>query len=293
MTNVPNVLTSRDSIPIKAKAESDDYLAMIDAYGNPACVLVSDLLDDLPMNSPLYFDPVGGDADIDILTVGVTGTPKLSWDESEDSFSFNKTLRNNDIRVVNSFATDGRIIYCGGSDPVANGAQLVAALAVAVASTPRGASRSDTNRASIYLMPGTYQVASALDIASSGIDIVGLGRTAVDVKITSNLSTATVKNRANAGLSLLTIENTGTGKAVDYLGQVTYWTANDCIFTDTLTGTRFIPSVPRPARRPGGPKMVATTTKRMFLSSSSFSTKIPTASTKQRSIRMSGLSTTK
>lgn len=60
MTIIGNTLLSRDQIASKAKVESDDYLAMIDAYGNPACVLVSDLLDDLPMNSALYFDPGAG-----------------------------------------------------------------------------------------------------------------------------------------------------------------------------------------------------------------------------------------
>lgn len=37
----------------------------------------------------LDVDPVG-DADADLLTVGVTGAPILKWDESEDSFSQNK-----------------------------------------------------------------------------------------------------------------------------------------------------------------------------------------------------------
>lgn len=145
------------------------------------------------------------------------------------------------------------------NSPSTNGQRLTAAYSQAVASTPRGSARSDLNRACIALTPGRYELAATLDIANTGIDVVGLGRTAVDVVITSALATATVKNRANAGLSLLTVENTGVGKAVDYIGQATYWTANDCIFTDAINGTRFIPSVPRPARRPGGPKMVATT----------------------------------
>ncbi len=34
----------------------------------------------------------GSDANADLITVGVTGTPKLNWLESEDSFSLNKPL---------------------------------------------------------------------------------------------------------------------------------------------------------------------------------------------------------
>lgn len=34
----------------------------------------------------------GSDTDSDLVTVGVTGAPKLSWDESEDSFVFSKRL---------------------------------------------------------------------------------------------------------------------------------------------------------------------------------------------------------
>jgi len=39
----------------------------------------------------LDVDP-GGDADADLLTVNVTGTPKISWDESADTFRINKSM---------------------------------------------------------------------------------------------------------------------------------------------------------------------------------------------------------
>ena len=41
--------------------------------------------------SGLDVDPTG-DADADLLTVGVTGTPTLSWDESEDQFNINDSV---------------------------------------------------------------------------------------------------------------------------------------------------------------------------------------------------------
>lgn len=35
----------------------------------------------------------GSDIDTNLMTIGVTGTPTFSWDESEDAFDFNKGLR--------------------------------------------------------------------------------------------------------------------------------------------------------------------------------------------------------
>ncbi|KKM93852.1 hypothetical protein LCGC14_1204180, partial [marine sediment metagenome] len=37
------------------------------------------------------YDP-GSDTDVDLITIGVTGTPKLWWDEATDSFEMNKSL---------------------------------------------------------------------------------------------------------------------------------------------------------------------------------------------------------
>lgn len=44
----------------------------------------------------------GGDSDIDVLTLDVTGTPKLWWDESIDAFSFTKRLFLGDTQTTNS-----------------------------------------------------------------------------------------------------------------------------------------------------------------------------------------------
>lgn len=142
------------------------------------------------------------------------------------------------------------------TDQAANGDRLLAAIARAVAMTPRGATRSATNRVTIALAEGTYYVPSRIDRANNGIDIVGLGAAPYDVKITSDDADGTILHRSHSNYSNLTIENTGTGKAVERYGQSTAWVANNCILTDTVNGTQYWPTVPRPHRIDRGPQMV-------------------------------------
>lgn len=94
------------------------------------------------------------------------------------------------------------------TDQAANGDRLLAAIARAVAMTPRGATRSATNRVTIALAEGTYYVPSRIDRANNGIDIVGLGAAPYDVKITSDDADGTILHRSHSNYSNLTIENT-------------------------------------------------------------------------------------
>lgn len=54
-------------------------------------------------NDGINFDTAdGGDGDIDVLTLNVTGTPKLFWDESNDAFALTKPLFLGDTQTTNS-----------------------------------------------------------------------------------------------------------------------------------------------------------------------------------------------
>jgi hypothetical protein len=54
-------------------------------------------------NDGINFDTAnGGDGDIDVLTLNVTGTPKLWWDESVDAFSLTKRLFIGDTQTTAS-----------------------------------------------------------------------------------------------------------------------------------------------------------------------------------------------
>lgn len=46
---------------------------------------------DVAINTPHIFDP-GGDMDVELIHVGVTGIPKLQWNETADSFEFTHDL---------------------------------------------------------------------------------------------------------------------------------------------------------------------------------------------------------
>lgn len=67
----------------------------------------------------LDVDPTG-DADADLITVGVTGTPTMSWDESEDNFAFNKGLQlptGGNIKNGTANATRTFILTAAGGTP--------------------------------------------------------------------------------------------------------------------------------------------------------------------------------
>ena len=52
------------------------------------------------------YNPPGGDVDVDLITVGVTGTPKLWWDQSADQFALTKPLNVNGAGFMPVYATE-------------------------------------------------------------------------------------------------------------------------------------------------------------------------------------------
>lgn len=65
----------------------------------------------LPTDCSIIIEP-GADVDVDIITVVVTGTPKLIWDESEDSFSFSKgvIINDGDLEIIRTDAQPSIIL---------------------------------------------------------------------------------------------------------------------------------------------------------------------------------------
>lgn len=69
------------------------------------------------------------------------------------------------------------IIVGGSTSATTNGTALIAAYATGVASTPHGNALSDSNRFTVLLLPGTFDLgASTLAMSTQFVDIVGLGR---------------------------------------------------------------------------------------------------------------------
>lgn len=63
----------------------------------------------------LDIDPAT-DVDVDLITVGVTGTPKLWWDESEDAFALTHNLIMADTKAINTGLVDGDYYSFGAVD---------------------------------------------------------------------------------------------------------------------------------------------------------------------------------
>jgi len=59
----------------------------------------------------------GSDIDVNLITLNVTGTPTFLWDESEDSFSFNKSISTVGIKLLGNVYNHFRvhIINSGGT----------------------------------------------------------------------------------------------------------------------------------------------------------------------------------
>jgi hypothetical protein len=69
-------------------------------------------------------------------------------------------------------------IVGGSTSATTNGTALIAAYAAGAAATPQGAALSDTNRFTVFLLPGIFDLgASTLAMSTQFVDIVGLGRT--------------------------------------------------------------------------------------------------------------------
>lgn len=120
------------------------------------------------------------------------------------------------------------VIVGGEASATANWTALSAAYTVATTATPNGAALSASNRYTIFLLPGVYDLgASTFTLNTEGVDIVGLSPNTGDVKYSGSTivsfgdtlltSTGTVVNINNTNIHDITIANvaiqTTTGTA--------------------------------------------------------------------------------
>ena len=88
-----------DSVQMLIQAQHfDDITTAVNAIENGTMTHAALLVD----ADGLDVNP-GSDIDADLITVGVTGTPKLIWDESEDKFDLNKGLNVSSGTITGSF----------------------------------------------------------------------------------------------------------------------------------------------------------------------------------------------
>lgn len=90
------------------------------------------------------------------------------------------------------------------STAAANGTELVAAYATAIASTPYGAALSATNRFTIFLLPGNYALSDgALILSANFVDLIGVATNPDEVFLTSSGKTM----RITVGTPDITLAN--------------------------------------------------------------------------------------
>jgi len=77
-------------LKLKKQFDGDDYLLNTGDTGSGTYTFDTGAFNVATVNG-IDYNP-GSDTDVDLITVGVTGTPKLWWDEATDSFEMNKSL---------------------------------------------------------------------------------------------------------------------------------------------------------------------------------------------------------
>lgn len=144
--------------------------------------------------------------------------------------------------------TDTLVVVDASSSPTLNGTALRSAYAAAAALNPGGSSLSATNRATVLIPPGNYNMGSTkFDLDTEYVDLVGLG-SRDDVRIYGTQATGyygvVEVNNTDCRLSNLFIENTlstGGGLTVCALAITN---GNDCTLWNVhckADGTNAIP----------------------------------------------------
>ncbi len=123
--------------------------------------------------------------------------------------------------LAQGYSNDGYIIVQTTSVATTNGTALQTAYTAAKALTPNGNSLSATNRAAVFVPPGTYDLGTAGDLVmdTQFVDLIGLSGVREDATITSNqtaVSHGTVRLTANdVQITNVTLQITGTSTVQD------------------------------------------------------------------------------
>jgi hypothetical protein len=146
-----------------------------------------------------------------------------------------KITLNDAIKAAGALpAKASNYIYVPSSNnALTNGTSLLDAYTTGKTLTPGGSALSSTNRVSIILDPGNYNLgSSSLTLDTQYIDIIGLTKEASHVTITSSNGTSTIIQTANDVRSIgYTIKNTGGAGGWKPSNNLTLTYLENIIFT--------------------------------------------------------------
>jgi len=148
------------------------------------------------------------------------------------------------LNTTSIATTTPNFVYVTTSDNViTNGTNLLKAYTKAKTLSPNGLPLSSSNRATLILMPGTYDLGSfSLNLDTQYVDVVGFSRDASHVNIISNNSDQTINQSANDIRCIgFTIKNNGSGISAIVGSNFTnlYWEniIFDMLYSFNVSGT--------------------------------------------------------
>jgi hypothetical protein len=184
------------------------------------------------------------------------GTDVASWGSGNGMYITGTASKDLPLRLMDTTAgnlsTGAYIIVRPHSTDTLNGARLTSAYAEAKTFTPQGSALSATNRATIILLPGRYNLGTTrLNLDTDFVDIIGLTDTPEQVVITSSVilsDSGTIYQTANdVKIKGVTIDRTGNpagsgaGRTAAYFPfpratAITTWSGNGTTMTIAANG---------------------------------------------------------
>ena len=188
--NVTNLVTDLASKEDVANKNEPDGYAGLDENGDITGVLI-----------PRY--DTASNINAIVLSAGELATTSDTYELriGDGSTSGGRTVNGNTTYCIH--------VYAAGT-PAANGTALVAGYTAAKALTPGGSAISATNRAKLFIHPGTYSLVgatSSLQLDTAYVDVCGAGIHAVSI-VTDN-TYAVEQNADNVTLSGVRFVHTG------------------------------------------------------------------------------------
>lgn len=199
----------------------------------------------------------GSDINADLITVGVTGAPTLSWNESGDRFSFSKSVATSGNLSASNltpseslyFINDKNFYWYDSGSTARRMMQLGTDNSLNIGHLDTGWGNVTNVYAGTvirFYVAGATSRASVGDIRSTGWMVGAIGAASAQLHVDQSSATAAVPvlllDQADDSEEMIEFTGTvGTGNAIEAVGAKTLTTTHFIKVTITGVGTRYIP----------------------------------------------------